>query len=391
MTSYNPYEGDRDLDSFKGEDWRGRVFQGKYDNRYGGGYNSGGGNYSNENDDYSYGDSKRSKGKIAAGSILGLLVIGIIFGISSGMIDINNIEGILGSIVEAAELSEPKQKTVPAARNTQETFTKSLIISEKIEFVPYNEKEESVITYETTNSPVTPNTITYKYSTPPYVAKKQIVYPALDKAISNWENANPELDFEHTYSLNADIVIKWQIYSSTNHDGLAEIKFINGEQIIGKGEINASLGASNCKGEFVQHDSDKLTNILMHEIGHIMGLGHHMDKSHLMYGPDLVENPYDTRGYQIPKRLDDYFVGYKSLKGLADSYKEEIDDLQNGYDQLYAQFQKYEGKELPPDEYDIAIKILNELDRLGSKLDKRIDYYNEVVENLNCFPNTGVT
>jgi len=418
MTSYDPYEGDRDLDSFKGEDWRGRVFQGKYDNRYDGGYNSGGGNYSNENDDsddYSYDDSKRSKGKIAAGSILVLFVIGIIFGISYGIIDINNIEGILGSVVEAAQLVEPKETILqqkatklyeidsctlrsdliervlidcgntkaeffssvpikssiandatltaydthysvsfstpkgmksydleiisgyisPPTQKPPETKTESQFSLEKVEPVPNYEKNEPVITFETTSKQTITQILTggqynisYKISDIPSVPDKKMVERAVHRSISAWNTLNPDLRFIPSQSDDANLIFVWEKVAPETHLGMASLGTFY------RNNIEIALGTFDCNRNYVQHDENMLMNTMMHEIGHAFGIEHHPDENHLMYGTDLLSTNFDDKGYNIPKQLAESFVGQKQIENNIDSLEKEIDSLVQEIDSL---------------------------------------------------------
>ena len=222
-----------------------------------------------------------------------------------------------------------------------------------------------------------PKTITYTYGSLPSGIDKNIILDATVQAFRNWETSNPELEFEYSKNLKSDILIKWQIYSNPDHDGLATITLVNDEPIIGKGTITASIGSVNCRGEYVQHDSGRMTNISMHEIGHIMGLSHHMEENHLMYGPDFTDQTkFDTMGYEIPKRLDDWFVGQGQLVEKADSLKKE-------YDAIYSQYKKYEGKLVSQNEYATVIALHSQLTEIN-------DERNKILQKLDCYPNFSV-
>lgn len=228
--------------------------------------------------------------------------------------------------------------------------------------------------------------ITYGYESLPSNIHQDIVILALDNAVRNWEIANPRLDFEFS-NTNPDILIKWQMYSNYTHDGFAEITFINDKRVYGKGTIYASFGTDNCKGQYIQHDTERLTNILMHEIGHVLGLEHHADETHLMYGEDALSGKYDAMGYLIPKRMNDYFVGQDELADKVDFLGAEIDSMLLTLDKLEQEYKKYEGRQLSQSEYETAQKLYDEIQSLVSEVNVKVTEHNGLVDELNCFPN----
>ena len=77
--------------------------------------------------------------------------------------------------------------------------------------------------------------------------------------------------------------------------------------------MDISIGTQDCNSNFVQNDENMVVNILMHEIGHAMGLGHTSEENHLMYSTESPEIDYDTKGYSIPERFEELYVGQKLL------------------------------------------------------------------------------
>jgi len=229
--------------------------------------------------------------------------------------------------------------------------------------------------------------ITYGYESLPSSINQQIVFLALENALRNWELANTKLDFELATNKNPDILIKWQMYSNYTHDGFAEIAFINDKRVYDKGTIYASFGTDNCKRQYIQHDTDRMTNILMHEIGHVLGLEHHVDEVHLMFGEDATSRTFDNMGYLIPKRMNDYFVGQGELADKVDFLGMELDSMIISLEQLEQEYKKYEGRQLPSSEYETAQKLYDEIENLVSEINLKVTEHNGLVEELNCFPN----
>ena len=107
-------------------------------------------------------------------------------------------------------------------------------------------------------------------------------------AFSEWEKLNPDLVFvESPYSPSLSVQeMYWTPFS---------IKLDSDKVLLGY-ERDGII--------FVSPDYDRVTtiNTLMHEIGHVLGLMHINDESHLMYGSErsVDASSYNKRGYAIP-------------------------------------------------------------------------------------------
>ncbi len=240
--------------------------------------------------------------------------------------------------------------------------------------------------------------IYYSFEDVPDVPDRQIPTEALKKAIKTWEQNNPDLEF--VKSSNANIEIKWQKYASSTHTGLATCN----TGILGIQNhcvLDISVGAKDCNSDFVQNDQDMVADILMHEIGHALGLGHASEENHLMYSAESPEINFDASGYVIPPRFDGLYVGQKPLIVQQKEIEFQIESLddriareQSQYDQYNNQYKYYEGKTLPPKEYEKAQLAYEQINLQVKKVNGLIDQQNELIAQINgilsqleCYPN----
>jgi len=243
--------------------------------------------------------------------------------------------------------------------------------------------------------------IYYSFEDVPSVPDKQIPINALKKAIQTWEIHNPRLKF--IQSENSNLEIKWQVYASSTHTGLATCNSVL-YGILSHCVLDISIGVEDCSGNFVQNDENMVSNILMHEIGHVLGLGHAGEVGHLMYSTESPQISFNTKGYEIPNRFEELYVGQSALIQQETELRLEIDSLdvkiskeQSQYDEYAKQYNYYEGKTLSPDEYQKGQKAFDKLDLQIKKVNGMIDQQNELIEKLNniitdlgCNPNFDV-
>ena len=240
--------------------------------------------------------------------------------------------------------------------------------------------------------------IYYSFDNVPDVPDRQIPVDALMKAIENWEKSNPNLEF--IQSENSNIEIKWQKYASSTHTGLATCNSVL-FGILSHCVLDISIGAENCNSDFIQNDESMVVNILMHEIGHALGLGHTSEENHLMYSTESPEINYDTKGYTIPDRLEDLYVGQNLLLHQEKEIQSKIELLdtkiareQSQYDEYYKQYEYYAGKTLSSEEYQKAqqayVRINAQADKVNNLIDQQnelITEINDIVNQLGCDPN----
>ena len=200
-----------------------------------------------------------------------------------------------------------------------------------------------------------------------------------------------------------DIEIRWQVYASETHSGLSTCNSaLFG--ILNHCVLDISVGDEDCNGNYVQNDENMVSNIIMHEIGHVLGLGHSIDKNHLMYSDESPTIDFNSQGFIIPQKFEELYVGQKSLldqdseiRNEIESLDEKISHAKSQYAEYYKQYEYYDGKTLPQDEFEKAQRML---DKLNSKSDlinsmigqqnQLINQSNTILEILDCHPNFDV-
>ena len=243
--------------------------------------------------------------------------------------------------------------------------------------------------------------IYYSIQAIPNLPDEQIPLNALHKALGAWKSLNPNLDFVE--SDDPGIEIRWQVYASETHSGLATCNsaFFG---ILNHCVLDISVGNEDCNGNYVQNDENMVSNIIMHEIGHAIGLGHSADKTHLMYSDELSIADFDSQGFIVPKKFEELYVGQKSLldqdseiRSQLESLDKKISRTKSQYDEYYKQYEYYDGKTLPQDEFEKAQRILDKLNSEADKINSLIDQQNQLInqsnsilEILDCHPNFDV-
>jgi hypothetical protein len=243
-----------------------------------------------------------------------------------------------------------------------------------------------------------PKIIYYSIHEIPDLPDEQIPLTALHKALDSWESLNPNLNFIE--SNDPDVEIRWQVHASETHSGLATCNSaLFG--VLNHCILDISLGDEDCSGNYIQNDENMVSNIIMHEMGHALGLGHSSDKKHLMYSDELPMADFDSQGLIIPSKFEELYVGQKSLLDQDDEIRNQIELLnkkisrsKSQYDEYYKQYEFYNGKTLPQDEFDKAQRIIDKLNSEADKINSMIDQQNQLIrqsdsilEILDCHPN----
>jgi hypothetical protein len=191
---------------------------------------------------------------------------------------------------------------------------------------------------------------------PSYADKEMVDDSIKDALFYRWTKYNPEITFEYTTDEYNELFIHWE-KAPKEHIGLQEGK-----------SIMIGLGQYDCKGKWQHYDKETLSDTIAHETGHYLGLKHHKDERHLMYGDDeFVRDPFDTLEYSIPPQLTEYntFVEGKKAEQRLDELAAKIDAMAIAYGLKQAVATS-------------NAKVVNEYNGL-------IREHNGLVEIVNCF------
>ncbi|MGI0017308.1 MAG: matrixin family metalloprotease, partial [Nitrosotalea sp.] len=105
-----------------------------------------------------------------------------------------------------------------------------------------------------------------------------------EDAIKRWENVNDNLHLKLVpYRDQSNILVQFVARDLGWH--------VLGHATVGKGLVEVQVGDNQCNGNFELYNNATVENIMMHEIGHGIGLSHSTDPNDVMY-------PYGGVGYQ---------------------------------------------------------------------------------------------
>ncbi|MCH7648774.1 MAG: matrixin family metalloprotease [Thaumarchaeota archaeon] len=140
-----------------------------------------------------------------------------------------------------------------------------------------------------------------------------------------WEEPNPELKFYVTENPNdADFRVQW-------------VKDFGGEQHVGhaygKQFVEVGLGDSNCYGKWQPYSRNYVSQIMTHEIGHILGLDHSNDVKSIMY-PTAIHLEYGIveEEFTLTESYGQFYSPC-TIKGVTSiDYWVSVDDPTYGFD-----------------------------------------------------------
>jgi len=149
------------------------------------------------------------------------------------------------------------------------------------------------------------------------------ILPEVHKALEFWkEIAGVQFEIVNAPSFGI-ISIGWEKELRNGYDGY----------VTGQTRVSIGLGSSNCDGNWKPYSSESIKNILIHEIGHTVGLDHAVSKSNIMY--PMIHNAKFTateQSFTIPQDGSIFIRGcsfsvdpsYKYQVAVKDSKKVDI-------------------------------------------------------------------
>lgn len=254
--------------------------------------------------------------------------------------------------------------------------------------------EISLIDYSVEN-----RTIYYAVEEVPIYVSQAETLGALDVAVTQWNTKNLNVNF-YEVSLEDEYHFKlsWQKFPVGGHyAGVATLTSHGGDV------VTISLGDNDCNNNWIPADENYLTRTIAHELGHVLGLGHPIDKNHLMYsdGATDVQVNFDDQGLIMPNIPKGYYGNFIELEEQSNEYKKQLTYMESDLDALEANYLKLESEYSKfPDvvetesEYQRAMQTYNEYRDALDKFNDKVAEYNAIValdevlvEKLNCFPN----
>ena len=240
--------------------------------------------------------------------------------------------------------------------------------------------------------------ITYSTAVYPRVDDPGIITRSLEAAIAAWEQSNRGISFSE--SDDPEVSISWRTEPWNDSVGWANCFFYTE---IYECELEIAVGGTSCSGTYVQADMEDVTNTIMHEIGHVLDIGHTSDETHLMHGVDPPpSDPLDLMGYRVPEKLetqgdrndrektaldaalaglDDELAGLNREQAVLDSDLEVLDEELG---RLKAELQSLEDRRAAG-EYGARLELdVNEYNRWNDDYNTRSDAYNIRLDDYNA-------
>ena len=159
-------------------------------------------------------------------------------------------------------------------------------------------------------------TITY------YISNGSEPFPPsmLESAFNSWEILNDGLNFVEGNHGSMSLIFKNNLSNK-----LGEALCIS-NPYMERCFVFVALRAHDCNDELVYLEEQFLTNIVSHELGHVLGINHSSDKDHLMFGYAMADD--NMQGYAIPDKLPEWFVGEEEVYSNMTLIESKLKPLQ---------------------------------------------------------------
>ena len=172
---------------------------------------------------------------------------------------------------------------------------------------------------------------TVSFSDIPAYVDESLVERAVIDAVREWDMINPDVEFTIVES-DADVNLSWARYMPGASLGLHRAS-VTDEGNRERHSITVRLGIDDCHSDYQQFGHGTIQYIIVHEMGHYLGLRHVDDKSHLMHSGDLFNvdsaDVYDDLGLGIPhlERPEIATVAGLEIQSQIDELNTDLDKV----------------------------------------------------------------
>jgi len=143
------------------------------------------------------------------------------------------------------------------------------------------------------------------------------VSPEVHKAIEFWKET-ADIQFEIVNAPSFGIIsIAWEKELRSGYDGY----------VVGQTSVSIGLGSNDCDDNWRAYSTESIKNILIHEIGHTVGLDHAVSKSNIMY-PMIHDAKFAAieQSFTIPQDSSVFIRGCSFSADPSYKYQVQVKD-----------------------------------------------------------------